>query len=110
MTFPGTTTKPFPSSSQSPTRATYIALPDLENGPLDRQQHGHHGLLDIPLDAEKNDDEDDRDEEQQTERCIDLCTPWALLNVGGLLLMTGIVVGVFVGVPIVVFATRAVGG
>lgn len=89
----------FAGASQDASIAGYTALPSAESGV---------GLVDLPVNAEDDDalhrpteDGEDRD------RCLDMCTPFALLNVGGLMLMTIVVVGIFVGLPIVSFFQRA---
>lgn len=88
----------------------YIALANLEANGI--------ALVDLPLNAEDDNwlhrpitsrgsyDNDGGD----GERYIDLCAPWALLNVGGMVLLTLGVVGVFVGVPLVAFLRRAAAG
>lgn len=90
-------------SSEDASIATYTKLPAVENG---------NDLVDLPVNADVDDamhrasffdDEDGED----IDSCLDLCSPRALLNVGGLLLMTVGVLVVFIGLPILAFIQRA---
>ena len=88
--------------------STYSEAPSLEAQPLNGDDEGIpvSELVDLPLNLEDDDAfHRPRDEEDDGvgEGCADLCSPSALANLSGLLLMTFVVVAVFVGVPLWAF-------
>lgn len=84
-------------SSQSPLLPQYTRAPTLD-------------LLDIPLNAEEDDAlyrTTSLEDGVVAEQCLDLCRPWAMLNLCGLMLMTVLVLAVFIAMPLVAYLQRA---